>query len=99
MVTDRKGQAFIELAAGMLILSLVLSALFAFAEYITRSLAVQRDLRKEAGKNALTSLGGFSQYSRASDTDTLELERYAARYIFGAETVEIKESVAIPNMK
>ena len=38
----RRGQAFMELALGMLALALVLSALFGFTAYILSSLRMQR---------------------------------------------------------
>ena len=41
MVTDRKGQALLELAVGMFTLTLLVSALVAFAIYIVGSLKAQ----------------------------------------------------------
>ena len=49
------GQAFMELALGMLALALVLSALFGFTAYILSSLRMQCDIRAEAGRGALNS--------------------------------------------
>ena len=48
MRTDRRGQALVELAAGMFALALVVSALCLFAVYIVNSLRVQNSLRSSA---------------------------------------------------
>jgi hypothetical protein len=45
----RSGQAFMELALGMLALALVMAALFGFSMYIFSSLDIHRELRAEAG--------------------------------------------------
>ena len=95
MVTSRHGQAFIELAVGMFVLTLVLSALFAFASIIIHSLDTQRTLRGEAGKASLLG-GGSDAFASASATDTVEVEPFAADYIFGSDTIEIKQSVHMP---
>ena len=95
---SRNGQAFMEMALGMLALALVLSALFGFTSYILCSLDMQRDLRAEAGKDALEAGGGDESYSSKTAHDTVEIEQFAANYIFGSSEVEIKEEVHIPAM-
>ena len=92
------GQAFMELALGMLALALVLSALFGFTAYILSSLKMQRDIRAEAGRGALNSGGGEESYSSKIADDTVEVEPLAATYIFGSSEVEVKEEVHIPAM-
>ena len=92
------GQAFIELALGMLALALVLSALFGFTAYILSSLKMQRDIRVDAGRGALNSGGGEESYSSKVADDTVEVEPLAATYIFGSSEVEVKEEVHIPSM-
>ena len=92
------GQAFMELALGMLALALVLSALFGFTAYILSSLRMQRDIRAEAGRGALNSGGGEESYSSKIADDTVEVEPLAATYIFGSSEVEVKEEVHIPSM-
>ena len=92
------GQAFVELALGMLALALVLSARFGFTTYILSSLKMQRDIRAEAGRGALNSGGGEESYSSKVADDTVEVEPLAATYIFGSSEVEVKEEVHIPAM-
>ena len=92
------GQAFVELALGMLALALVLAALFGFTAYILSSLRMQRDIRAEAGRGALNSGGGEESYSSKIADDTVEVEPLAATYIFGSSEVEVKEEVHIPSM-
>ena len=92
----RRGQAFIELAAGMLVLALVMAALFAFAECIINSLDTQRTLRAEAGQSALLSAGPTGSFSSSSATATVQIQPFAAEYIFGSDTFEISESIHIP---
>ena len=94
----RHGQAFMEMALGMLALALVLSALFGFTSYIMSSLEMQRDLRAEAGKGALEAAGGDESYSSKTAHDTVEVEQFAANYIFGSSEVEVNEEVHIPVM-
>ena len=74
----RRGQALMELAIGMLALALVLSALFGFTMYILSSLDLQRDLRADAGKDALESGGGDEAYSSKVSRDVVEVEHLAA---------------------
>ncbi len=92
----RRGQAFIEMAAGMLVLALVLAALFAFTDCIITALDSQRAMRAEAGGSALLSTGQPGSYSSVSSTATVEIEPVAAEYFFGSDTFEISESVHIP---
>ncbi len=92
----RRGQAFIELAMGMFVLALVLAALFSFADVIIGSLDTQRDLRSEAGRDALLGSGADGDFASASAKGEVEIEPFAARYLFGSRTVEIGESVHIP---
>ena len=92
------GQAFMELALGMLALALVLSALFGFTAYILSSLKMQRDIRADAGRGALNSGGGEESSSSKVADDTVEVEPLAATYIFGSSEVEVKEEVHIPSM-
>lgn len=101
MVTKRHGrraQAMVELALGMFALSLVLAALFSLANYILKGLALQRGLRADAGVSALNATG-IGAYATASANAKVKVEPLAAEYVFGAETVAIKESVAMPAMK
>lgn len=77
----RRGQAMIELAFGMLALTLVVSALCGFAVYIARSLEMQNSLRVRDN----------------SQHDTLEVSDFAAEYIFNKTTIDIKEKVELPS--
>jgi len=77
----RCGQAMIELAFGMFALALVVSALCGFAVYIARSLEMQNSLRVES----------------SSQHDELHVSDFAAQYIFGKETIDIKEKVVMPS--
>jgi len=94
----RAGQAFVELAMGMLALSLVLAATIGFIEYILGSLEMQRTLRAKAGTGAMTSSGGDGTFVTAKDVGSVTVEPMAAEYIFGSGEVEIRESVHIPTM-
>lgn len=94
----RRGQAFMEMALGMFALALVLSALFGFTTYILSSLAIQRDLRADAGCPALTAIGMGESYCTKTASDTVEVEPFAAEYVFGSSKVEVKEDVHIPAM-
>jgi hypothetical protein len=94
----RRGQAFMEMAMGMLALALVLSALFGFTMYILSSLDMQKDLRAEAGVDALEAGGGDEAYSSKVSRDVVEVEPLAAKYIFGSTEVEVREEVHIPAM-
>lgn len=101
MDTDRRhrpGQAFMEMAMGMFATALVLAALFGFVNYILSSLEMQRTLRAEAGRGALVSSGGEGAAVSASEHDTVEVEPFAAKYVFGSEQVEVREEVHVPMM-
>lgn len=87
-----------ELALGMLALALVLSALFGFTTYILSSLKMQRNIRADAGRGALNAAGSEETYSSKMGHDTVEVEPFAATYIFGSSKVEVKEEVHIPSM-
>ena len=92
------GQAFMEMALGMLALALVLASLFGFTSYILSSLEMQRDLRADAGRGALEAGGGDESYSSKTAHDVVEVERFAADYVFGSSEVEVQEEVHIPAM-
>lgn len=94
----RRGQAFVEMALGMLAFALVLSALFGFTTYILRSIEMQGDLRADAGKDALEAGGGDESYSSKVSHDVVEVEPLAATYIFGSSEVEVREEVHVPAM-
>ena len=99
MATDlrrtRGGQALFELAMGMFVLALVLSATFSFASYIVKSLDAQRSLRAKAGRGALNGFGG---YSTATASDVVEVESFASENIFGTTRLKVRESVKMPAM-
>ena len=92
----RNGQAFVEMAIGMLALALVLAALFGFADCIRCSLNQQRRLRAQAGMSAMGSIGGDGAFASAADADTVEVEPLAAEYVFGTQSVRLEESVHLP---
>ena len=76
----RRGQALMELAVGMFALALVVSALAGFAVYIAKSLRSQNTVRSS---------------SESSDT-TVQFDSFAAKWIFGGESVGVREKVAMP---
>ena len=80
-IEARRGQAMVELAAGMFALALVVSALCWFSIYIVKSLRMQNSLR----------LGNSSQ------SDTIKFDNFASKYVFGTEALKIKEGVAMPS--
>ena len=92
------GQAFMEMALGMLALALVLASLFGFTSYILSSLEMQRDLRADAGRGALEAGGGDESYSSKTAHDVVEVEQFAADYVFGSSEIEVQEEVHIPAM-
>lgn len=98
MGTNRRGQALVELAVGMLVVSLVLAALFAFVHYITLAGGEQRTLRGKAGKGALNGFGGEEAYSSAYQHETITVSPMAADVIFGSQQVDVHEEVHIPVM-
>lgn len=93
----RRAQALVEMALGLFALALVLSTSFAFTRIIVRSLDMQREHRVKAGRAALASTLQGS-YSTSSDADEVEVEPYAAEYLFGTEKARVEESVSIPPM-
>lgn len=94
----RRGQALIEMAMGMFALALVLASLFGFIAYIVTSLDMHRDLRADAGRAALNSVGMGESYSSKISKDTVEIEPFAAEYVFGSQEIEVKEEVHLPSM-
>ena len=81
MATDgRRGQALIELAVGLFALALVTSALCGFAAYIAKSLKMQNSLRVGA----------------SSQRDSVEISEFASKYVFGTDTLTIREKVVMP---
>ncbi len=93
---SRPAQALVELAVGMVVVSLVLAAVFAFTNYILASLEASRSLRAEAGRNALSGSGSDGSYASASASTTLTLSPLAADHIFGSSEVTITEEVHLP---
>lgn len=81
MATERRAQALMELAVGMFAFALVVSALCGFAVWIAKSLRMQNSLRTGA----------------STQTGTVELGTFGAKYLFGSETINIKESVSMPD--
>lgn len=79
-MATKSGQALMELTVGLFAIALVVSALCGFALYIAKSLRMQNSLR-----------GGSS-----SQHDSVEVGSFAAKYIFGSETVNIHERVKMP---
>ena len=80
-VRSRRGQALMELVVGLFALTLVVSALCGFAVYISKSLRMQNTLR----------VGASSQH------DQVEVSSFAAKYVFGSETLNIHEKVEMPS--
>lgn len=78
------GQALMELAVGMFALALVVSALCGFSLYIVKSLKAQNSLR--------------SSHGQSSVTDSVELDAFAAKNVFGVKALKIKEKVEMPPM-
>lgn len=83
MATERRGQALMELAVGMFALALVVSALFVFVQYVSKSLRAQNELRK----------GNGGTRSRA---DTVEVGDFAAANFTGVPVLKIEEKVVLP---
>jgi len=77
----KRGQAMIELAVGMFAVALVVSALCGFAIYIARSLEMQNSLRVKS----------------PSQHDEMQVSDFAAQYIFGKRTIDIREKVVMPS--
>ena len=80
MRTDRRGQAMIELAAGMFALALVVSALCLFAVYIVKSLEVQNSLRSSSPQN----------------NKPVKVEDFAVRHFTGRDTLKMDEHAVMP---
>lgn len=78
-----RGQALIELAVGLFTLVLVVSALCGFAVYIARSLTAQNELR--------TTAGGTN-----SRSDSVDVGDFSSRYVFGADVLNIRERIEMP---
>ena len=76
----KRGQALMELAVGMFALALVVSALAGFAVYIAKSLRSQNTVRSSF---------------KSSDT-TVEVDKFAAEWIFGKEKMDVREKVVMP---
>lgn len=79
-IEKRRGQALMELTVGLFALALVVSALCGFAVYIAKSLRMQNSLR----------VGASSQH------DEVEVTDFAAKYVFGSDTLRIHEKVEMP---
>ena len=83
MATDaRRGQALVELAVGMFTFALVVSALCGFAVCIVKSLKMQNSLR----------MGNSSQSA------TVKFDSFAAKHVFGTDSLRLKERVVMPPM-
>ena len=76
----RRGQAMMELAAGMFAFALVASALCGFAICIVKSLRMQNSLR----------------VGNASQSETVKFDGFAARHVFGTDSLRLKEKVVMP---
>ena len=83
MRTDRRGQALMELAAGMLALALVVSALCTFTIYIVRSLEVQNSLRSSSPKM----------------NKPVKVEDFAVRHFIGKDTINMDERAVMPPLE
>ncbi len=83
MRTDRRGQAFVELAVGMLALAIVTSALTVFAVYIATSLRVQNSLRGPAPQ----------------PNKRIKLDDFATRHFGGDDAIKMDERVVMPPLE
>lgn len=79
-MATKRGQALLELVTGLFALALVVSALSGFAVYIVKSLKMQNSLR----------VGASSQQGE------VQVGEFAAKYVFGTETLKIYEKVEMP---
>lgn len=84
MVTERRGQALVELAVGMFTLALLVSALCTFAVYIAKSLRAENELRAD---------GSFSK----TVNERVAVGTFAAENYTGAETLTIHERLKMPS--
>ena len=66
---------------GMFAFALVVTALAGFAIYIAKSLKMQNSIRTGA----------------STQTDSVEFSTFGAKYVFGAEKLNIRESVTMPS--
>lgn len=94
----RRGQALVELAAGLFAVSLVLASLFAFARYIVASLDAQRTVRADAGRRAAGLFGADGSYASARVTLEVEVPSLAGEVVFGSGTATVEEEVHMPVM-
>ncbi len=79
----RRGQALMELAAGMLALAIVVSALCTFSIYIVRSLELQNALRSGSPK----------------PNNPIKIEYFAVRHFTGKDTIKMDEHVVMPPLE
>lgn len=100
MVTE-KGQAMVELAVGMFALVLVVSALSSFAVYIVKGLEAEREVRADAGKEAIvfSDMSDRPAFRFADKLEPMEVDSLSAKYLFGTEKVSVRESVYLPPMR
>lgn len=80
-IRARRGQALLELAAGLFALALVVSALTGFAVYFVKSLRAQNALRVKA----------------PHATESVDVSPFAARYLFGSVRLTVDEKVDMPS--
>ena len=83
-MATKRGQALMELAAGMFAVALVVSALCGYAVYISKSLKAQNSLR------------GGSTAASNSKSDTVDVGEFASEHLFGKTKLEIHEEVVMP---
>lgn len=97
----KSGQAMIELAIGMFALVLVVSALSSFTVYIVKGLEAERHVRAEAGKAALefVDMSDNPAFKLADRVEPMEVDSISAKYLFGTEKVNVRESVYLPPMR
>lgn len=99
MVT-KPGQAMVELAVGMFALVLVVSALSSFTIYIVKGLDAERKVRADAGKDAIQAfdMNEKPAFRMADRVEPMEVDSLSAKYLFGTEKVNVRESVYMPPM-
>jgi hypothetical protein len=95
-IKSKSAQALMEMALGMLALSLVVSALVAFSSYIAKGLEIQHEARSQAGVSAVNSSSSVVSFSSSARSADIEVDRIAAEYIFGEQRIKIKEEVNVP---
>jgi len=71
----KRGQAVIELAIGLVVVIVLVSAFFYLAHYMTKSLKIQNQLRSPTPVYA----------------DSIELDAFAAKEVFGMKNLHINE--------